>query len=511
MAGNNSIQILRGTNDKVINSQETLLPGQPFYNITKGYLTIGGEENTSIKSAPIKVREVVAYVGDAPNLIMGGSNDIYYKVGTNTTTQDFEVNAARTRLRLVTNGSFSVNTASGINLVNFNESAKGFYNLTFFENATSNCVATRIPGPLFLTKGAFYLGDSTVDPALSADANGNLDIKTESASSNLNIISSGGMNIQSTASMKINTASTLTLTAATTTISDPPGRNKLVVTPTNINMSSNGTSYIAVANTNVNIFSTGNINATTGFFNVAATSGVNITSGAGQVRINAYSINMQTNALGSVNISTSMLNLNANNGFEIYSSSSVAGSRISSGSMSITGSSTININSPNLLLYGGYGGIGGLELRTTNPTSTVKVNMAGNIVSFPWKSGTVALTNDIPVAKEYCKVLYNGNSVTSYTIRNSTDWGMILCLVQYDSRGVYGVPVMFDPQVAAQAQACIPAIRASDNTIYWGNFKTVKSGNNTTISGNYIYQKLDGSSQSTGSVYIKQVIGFCPV
>lgn len=42
MANNKSIQILRGTNAAIVNSNETLLPGQLLYNTTKRYLTVGG-------------------------------------------------------------------------------------------------------------------------------------------------------------------------------------------------------------------------------------------------------------------------------------------------------------------------------------------------------------------------------------------------------------------------------------------------------------------------------------
>lgn len=42
MAGNNSIQFLRGTRNAIASSGETLQPGQPLYNVTDGYLTIGG-------------------------------------------------------------------------------------------------------------------------------------------------------------------------------------------------------------------------------------------------------------------------------------------------------------------------------------------------------------------------------------------------------------------------------------------------------------------------------------
>ena len=69
MANNKSIQILRGTNANIVASDETLLPGQPLYNLTKGYLTIGGggangDENSPLTSKPIGVRELVGYLGD---------------------------------------------------------------------------------------------------------------------------------------------------------------------------------------------------------------------------------------------------------------------------------------------------------------------------------------------------------------------------------------------------------------------------------------------------------------
>lgn len=212
--------------------------------------------------------------------------------------------------------------------------------------------------------------------------------------------------------------------------------------------------------------------------------GSNVTiSGSNQIELNS-------NGLSSIYLNGINANMFAEGLIEINSVS---------GGINITAQSSGQLN-----LHGDSG-------VTISAYDEVRINRAGSVISFPNNVGTVALTSDIPAPKEYCKVLYNGSSVTSYTIRNSTDWGMILCLVQYDSRGVYGVPVMFDPQVAAQAQACIPAIRASQNTIYWGTFKTVKNGNNTTVSGQYWYERLDGSYSSNGSVYIKQVIGFCPV
>ncbi len=42
MAGNSSIQVLRGTDSSIKASRETLLDGQLLYNTTKNTLTVGG-------------------------------------------------------------------------------------------------------------------------------------------------------------------------------------------------------------------------------------------------------------------------------------------------------------------------------------------------------------------------------------------------------------------------------------------------------------------------------------
>lgn len=41
MAGNNAIQVLRGTITNA-NKNETLLDGQVFYNVAENYITVGG-------------------------------------------------------------------------------------------------------------------------------------------------------------------------------------------------------------------------------------------------------------------------------------------------------------------------------------------------------------------------------------------------------------------------------------------------------------------------------------
>ena len=66
MAGNQSIQFLRGTRNAIANSTEKLLPGQPLYNVDDNYLTIGGggDANDQVNSIPIACRELKGYVTD---------------------------------------------------------------------------------------------------------------------------------------------------------------------------------------------------------------------------------------------------------------------------------------------------------------------------------------------------------------------------------------------------------------------------------------------------------------
>ena len=64
MAGNNTIQILRGTNAKIAASTDTLKPGQLLYNIDKGYLTCGGGATDLVNKLPVKAAELIVYNND---------------------------------------------------------------------------------------------------------------------------------------------------------------------------------------------------------------------------------------------------------------------------------------------------------------------------------------------------------------------------------------------------------------------------------------------------------------
>ena len=71
---NNAIQNLRGTRKAIVETSETLLPGQLLYNMTDNYITAGkaaadgSPEETPANSAPITVRELHGWTGDADGI-----------------------------------------------------------------------------------------------------------------------------------------------------------------------------------------------------------------------------------------------------------------------------------------------------------------------------------------------------------------------------------------------------------------------------------------------------------
>ena len=87
MAGNNSIQILRGTRESLVtNRNNKLLPGQLLYNDTDNYLTIGRLDNNSITtSAPICCRSIKGYLGEDNGLSLNSTNTLIpYSLTTNS-------------------------------------------------------------------------------------------------------------------------------------------------------------------------------------------------------------------------------------------------------------------------------------------------------------------------------------------------------------------------------------------------------------------------------------------
>lgn len=86
MAGNNAIQILRGTSANIVaaNSSTTLLAGQPLYNTDKNYLTIGAADGDALTRKPIAARELVGYLSDTDDNVAGTSTLEMYRISGNS-------------------------------------------------------------------------------------------------------------------------------------------------------------------------------------------------------------------------------------------------------------------------------------------------------------------------------------------------------------------------------------------------------------------------------------------
>ena len=70
MGNNKAIQFLRGTRSGILKNVEAgeLLEGQPLYNITDNYLTIGTTDGDKFNRLPIRVRELGGYAEDSNGL-----------------------------------------------------------------------------------------------------------------------------------------------------------------------------------------------------------------------------------------------------------------------------------------------------------------------------------------------------------------------------------------------------------------------------------------------------------
>lgn len=95
MAGNNSIQILRGTRESLVtNRNSKLLAGQLLYNDTDNYLTIGRLDNNSVTtSAPICCRSIKGYLGEDNGLSVNSTDTLVpYSLTTNANEVVMTVN-----------------------------------------------------------------------------------------------------------------------------------------------------------------------------------------------------------------------------------------------------------------------------------------------------------------------------------------------------------------------------------------------------------------------------------
>ena len=101
MAGNNSIRILRGNSQNIVDAAANnveLLEGQPIYYTDKNYLAVGSNGNTSLTKAPIACRQLIGYEGDTDNLIGNSTTEV---ASVKISGANIEVNGANTSISAV--------------------------------------------------------------------------------------------------------------------------------------------------------------------------------------------------------------------------------------------------------------------------------------------------------------------------------------------------------------------------------------------------------------------------
>ena len=101
------IQILRGTRDEIVKAQTKLLEGQPLYNETDKYLTIGSSAGLlPMYQSPIKVREIEGYAEDNEGTLSSSTSDANrYYVGPANDTADPTLYMHGTNLEVIAKGT----------------------------------------------------------------------------------------------------------------------------------------------------------------------------------------------------------------------------------------------------------------------------------------------------------------------------------------------------------------------------------------------------------------------
>ena len=112
MAGNNSIQILRGTNSAIAGSTETLAPGQLLYNETKNTLSCGNIAGTTVvnQSLPVATMSLVGYQTNGSKNTTGISTNKIFEI-------DGSVYSGHTTPTISSTGGINISALQSLNLL----------------------------------------------------------------------------------------------------------------------------------------------------------------------------------------------------------------------------------------------------------------------------------------------------------------------------------------------------------------------------------------------------------
>lgn len=125
-----AIQILRGSNDKIVNSTDKLLDGQLLYNKDKNYLTVGSNSGDyKLNAQPIRVRELGGF----------SSDDRGIASQTDSTGFDFSIKHEDSSLDIWDSKHIIIGTCPAYN--NLGTSKSSSYLKLNFENPAENSSA----------------------------------------------------------------------------------------------------------------------------------------------------------------------------------------------------------------------------------------------------------------------------------------------------------------------------------------------------------------------------------
>ena len=227
MAGNNSIQILRGNGQAIANAvmnggdAAKLLDGQPFYNTDKNYLTIG----KNVNSFPIDCRKLTAYSGDRISISNSTELVSYVSATPNgvdiaapkidiNSSQNINLNATSGNINLNTN-TFDVYANKNVSIrlspyaAKFNMVASNSANYLSFNGASTNIISTNMN---LISYGTTRINASNI---LTLSSNG---YTTIDAKNSLSLSSNGYTTIDAKNSLSLSSNGSLQINGSSTSI-----------------------------------------------------------------------------------------------------------------------------------------------------------------------------------------------------------------------------------------------------------------------------------------------------
>ena len=173
MAGNNSIQILRGSAANIANSDESLLDGQLLYNEDTNQLIVGSSSCSSMTKSAIVSSAIAGYVV--------GTATESYSIKNNMSTLEYRAPSLSHAFYTQYNGTglqiFGNGTATALYPLNTNLLQIGKSGQTLYINATNGVYVNSSLSICSATKNAYMLYNEVADSFFVSSA-GSIEMHT---------------------------------------------------------------------------------------------------------------------------------------------------------------------------------------------------------------------------------------------------------------------------------------------------------------------------------------------